>query len=139
MYRLQAILAASAAQGASSRVSVYSECLPARHAIAARKRWGKNRSLAFFDMMHAFAGEPYCECISLKDASGRIVGQQLDFCFFDQRSFYYAVTDRTAHSGLGTAPLSEFIRRFNEAPSMTFIHSDVGARSTSTATPRAFD
>ena len=103
-----------------AELSVSSECLPASAMQSLHEqRWGKNRSLAFFDMMHAFAGEPYCECISLKDASGRIVGQQLDFCFFDQRSFYYAVTDRTAHSGLGTALLSESIRRFYEAPSMT--------------------
>ena len=100
-------------------LSVSSECLPVSAMQELHEqRWGKNRSLAFFNMMQAFASEPYCECISLRDASGRIVGQQLDFCFFDQRSFYYAVTDRSAYSGLGTALLSESIRRFYEAPDM---------------------
>jgi hypothetical protein len=100
-------------------LSLSAECLsPLTMQSLYEQRWGKNRSLGFFEMMHAFASEPYCECISLKDASGRIAGQQLDFCFADQRFFYLAVADRSSHQGLGTALLAESIRRFYEAPEM---------------------
>jgi hypothetical protein len=83
------------------------------------ERWGHNRSPQFFQALHVFAKEPYCDCISLKDQAGNLLGQQLDFCFFDKRYFYYAIAEHGKYPGIGKALLSESVRRFFADPNMT--------------------
>jgi len=102
-----------------SGFTISSECFSVSEMQSLHEeRWGMNRSIAFYEKIKAFAEEPYCDCISMKDASGRLIGQQVDFCFFNQRSFYYSVTNRRTYSGIGTALLSESIQRFYTCPEM---------------------
>jgi hypothetical protein len=76
------------------------------------QRWGDNRSQFFFEAMKTFTKETYCDCISLKDDRGHIVGQQIDFIYSNKRHFYYSISETLQHPGIGTALLSESIKRF---------------------------
>jgi hypothetical protein len=79
-------------------------------------RWGRNRGAAFFNALAAFSKEPYCDCITIKEGSGRILGQQIDFCFADERHYYYSIAEQGSVPGIGTILLAESIRRFLDAP-----------------------
>jgi len=77
-----------------------------------RQRWGSNRSRKFFEAMAAFATEPYCDCISLVDGRGRILGQQIDFCLSGQRYYYYSANRHAEYPGVGKVLLAESVSRF---------------------------
>jgi hypothetical protein len=79
-------------------------------------RWGKNRSPAFFEALRKFAGDPYGDCITIRDASGRILAQQIDFNLDGQRYYYYAAARHAEFPGIGTVLLAESIRRFLDDP-----------------------
>jgi hypothetical protein len=79
-------------------------------------RWGGNRPAHFFTAMEEFCRERYCDCISIQDGSQRIVGQQIDFCFADERHYYYSVANHGLIPGIGTMLLAESVRRFLENP-----------------------
>jgi hypothetical protein len=99
----------------SSGFEIRSECLPVTEMSRLHvERWGSNRNLHFFRAMEAFAKTSFCECISIGDGEGRIVGQQIDFCLIPERRFYYSVSNHARFPGIGTALLSESVRRFTD-------------------------
>lgn len=81
-------------------------------------RWGANRSRAFFEAMEAFSREPYCDCLSVVDAGGRILGQQIDYCLSGQRYYYYSAARHAEYPGVGKVLLGESISRFLADPAI---------------------
>lgn len=79
-------------------------------------RWGDNRSAKFFEAIKAFTDEAYCDCISIKDSLGQVIGQQIDFLYSGKRHFYFAAYDSSQYHGIGTALLAESVNRFIADP-----------------------
>jgi hypothetical protein len=106
-------------KGLVAGFQISSECLSVPEMTRLHSdRWGANRTSRFFEAMGVFAKEPYCDCISITDSSGNILGQQLDFCISDERRFYYSIANHSEFPGVGTALLAESIRRFLAKPEL---------------------